>query len=298
MPPKRTNTSTSRRAGLKKRKVVAKQANSDKAGEVQHQTQSSSSDTVVGSQAGNNARSDTASSPRFAGKFDLYSTQLEFLKKVYLPEGETKPQFEAIYQEVLKYQAKDDWSIRIALNEGSPNTKAGEYGMFSCQDVTNPLSDEEISPIRIINGEAKTVDFGTSETAHASMMGRSPGYIAQLELDAKNSEKCDCGMIKSGNGTLKMHKVWEGQGEDGEQVELFEGYFFFRTENGPTLRRNGWGSSLPYSSPFWGVRARKNEKGEEIGIGIGRSTYKSTHSTVEDYEDGEDEDGGEDEDDG
>ncbi|KAJ3548688.1 hypothetical protein NM688_g5262 [Phlebia brevispora] len=317
MPPKRRNTGASSKAAAKKRKV-AQQAQGD-AMEVDQEPQPSNSRAVdkarstsssaaasqlnaqkmptqrkdtdnasahpAAATATNDARTETSASPRFVGKFDLYSTKLPFLRKHYLPEGQDEPQFEAVYKEILKWQAKNDWSIRIALEATSPDAKAGEYGMFSCRQVYNPLSDEEITPIHITNGQAKMITIGSTQTAHKSTAGEWPGFIARLALNARVSEQCNCGMIKSGTGTLKMHKVWEGRGENGEQVELLEGYFFFVTENGSTLRRKGWGSRSPYSSPFWGVRARKNEKGEEIGIDAGDGTYRSTGDVVDNCED-------------
>ncbi|KAJ3548687.1 hypothetical protein NM688_g5263 [Phlebia brevispora] len=238
----------------------------------------------VAATANNNTSAETPASPGFIGKFDLYSTLLSFLQKKYLPQGATKPQFEAVYKEILKYQAKNDQSMRIALAARSSDAQTGEYGMFSCPIVTNPLTDEELTPIHVIKGEATTVTFLKTETAHASTVGTSSGFIARLELDTDGNDHCDCGgMVDKGEGTLKMHKVWEGKGENGEKVELFEGYFLFTIKNGPTLRRKGFGNSMPFSSPFWGVRARKNKKGEEIGIDAGDGSYWSVGSLLKDY---------------
>lgn len=215
------------------------------------------------------------SSPRFVGKFDLYSTELPFLTKHYLPAGAKKPQFEAVYNEILVWQAKPDFSIRIALLEDAPDKPVAKHGMFSTDVIYNPLSGEKITPIHIVHGAAKTISFSAQETLHQSMVGQAPGYIARLELDADECDQCHCGMINSGAGSLKMRKVWEGTSKTGEKQELFEGYFFFKTQNGATLRRKNWGAATPHSSGFWGVRALKNKKGEEIGIDAGDGSYKA-----------------------
>ncbi|KAF7797779.1 hypothetical protein EIP86_008980 [Pleurotus ostreatoroseus] len=248
------------------------------------------------------------SSPRFVGKFDLYSTKLPFLTKHYLPHGATRPQFEAVYREILTWQAKPDFSVRIALREDTPDATAGQNGMFSCSEVYNPLDEEEITPIHIVHGTATTVSFSSKETLHRSMVGMAPGYIARLELNGDECDLCECGIIDTGAGSLKMRKVWEGMSPTGEKQELFEGYFFFKTVNGPILVRKGWGFALPYSSGFWAVRALKDGDGNEIGIDAGDGTYKASgirpveddgrfYADDDDEEDDEDEDEDEDEDD-
>lgn len=246
------------------------------------------------------ATSESDSSPRFVGKFDLYSTKLPFLTRHYLPPGARKPQFEAVYKEILVWQAKPDFSIRIALLEDAPDKPVAKHGMFSCGEVYNPLSEEEITPIHIVHGAAKTVSFSAKETLHQSMVGRAPGYIARLELNPGECDQCHCGMINSGAGSLKMRKVWEGTSETGEKQELFEGYFFFKTQHGATLRRKNWGPSMPYSSGFWGVRALKDEDGEEIGIDTGDGSYEAngTRALEDDTGLGDSDEGSDEESDG
>ncbi|KAJ6520457.1 hypothetical protein C8R45DRAFT_60969 [Mycena sanguinolenta] len=56
-----------------------------------------------------------ASSPvSLSGKFDLYAMQLPFLAKVYLPQGESEPQFIALHKKILEYQAKPDFTAMLA----------------------------------------------------------------------------------------------------------------------------------------------------------------------------------------
>ncbi|GJE99477.1 hypothetical protein PsYK624_157410 [Phanerochaete sordida] len=189
--------------------------------------------------------------PHFSGKFDVYSTKLPFLQREYLPEGASKPNFAAVHSKILFYQAKPDFSLRIVLD--------GDAGRFACSQVVNPISDEELEPIRL-RGSAESVAFDAREAAHKSTVGAGPGYAARMALDTAHT---GCGMVKSGKGTLKMRRVWE---EDGK--ELFEGYWDFDVTYGPTLRRKGFGGGDTYAGAFWAVRALKDAEGEEIGIDL------------------------------
>ncbi|THG96412.1 hypothetical protein EW026_g5411 [Hermanssonia centrifuga] len=197
------------------------------------------------------------SSPQFTGKFDLYSTLLPFLKSEYLPQGATEPQFETLYEKILFYQAKPDFSMRINIDEA-------KTGRFTCPVICNPMSDEELEPIYIENGQTKQVAFSETEAAHESTIGTGLGYTAKLMLG--DSDGCGCGMVSGGKGTFKMRKVWEG--EDEGKGELFEGYWTFKATYGPTLRRKRFGSGNSSSGVFWAVRARKNADGKEIGIDV------------------------------
>lgn len=196
---------------------------------------------------------------RYVGKFDLYSTQLPFLVREYLPEGADKPDFYRLYKKILFYQAKPDFSMRIALD--SADSDVAKSGRFSCSQVAEPMGDEEIKPILITDGQAKTVTFNVGQTGHRSTAGSVPGYSARLEL---GDEGHGC-MISSGRGQFKMRRVWQGE-HVGNAVELFEGYWDFHTVWSGLLSRKGFGRGEDYSSAFWGVRARKDADGNEIGI--------------------------------
>lgn len=191
--------------------------------------------------------------PRFAGKFDLYSTKLPFLLREYLPSGASAPDFEAVHSKIQFYQAKSDFSLRIILAEGGA-------GRFACALVANPMSDEELGPIRISGRSAPAFAFDEDEAAHESTVGTGPGYTGRLTLDTSRS---GCGMIQSGTGNIKMRRVWEKNGQ-----ELFEGFWDLRVSYGPTLRRKSFGSGGSYAGAFWGVRGRKDAEGNEIGIGL------------------------------
>jgi hypothetical protein len=212
------------------------------------------------------------------GKFDLYSTQLSFLRSEYTPKGATAPNFQAVYEKILFYQAKPDFSFRCALR-----TEAGDdstsQGQFACSQVVDPMGDEPLEPLYIVHGQTKSsVKFGAKESAHPSTVGSGWGYEAKIELDM-DGDGFGCGMINSGRGTFKMRKVWVAPDDDTK--ELFEGYWTLKIVYGPTLRRKGFGTSNSYSGPFWGVRALK-KNGEEVGIDPGDGEYVSSLTSFRD----------------
>jgi hypothetical protein len=199
------------------------------------------------------------------GKFDLYSTRLPFLVSEYLPKGAKTPNFRAVYEKILFYQAKPDFSMRCALRE--------EAGQFACSNVVNPISDEPLEPLCIVGGRTKeSVKFDQTQSAHPSTVGTGWGYEAKIELDTANA---GCGMITSAKGTFKLRKVWGALGNDGNESELFEGYWSLKVVYGPTLRRKGFGTGDSYGGSFWGVRALKKD-GKEVGIDAGDGSYMST----------------------
>lgn len=220
---------------------------------------------------------DIKKSSLYRGRFDLYSTRRSVLKDKYLPKGAKTPLYEAVYTEILTWQAKSDKSGQIALRSdaNSPDLP-GASGMFSCLAIANPMSDEPFEyPIHIHHGQGAKVHFSASEAAHSSGTGQFDGYTARLEMDTDDADECMGGAVSSGAGQFKMHKVWEKV--DGDVVkELFEGYWDLKVKNGPLLKRKGWGGSLDFSTPFWAVRARRDKEGNEIGIDAGTGYFSSS----------------------
>ncbi|KAA1473120.1 hypothetical protein DENSPDRAFT_839549 [Dentipellis sp. KUC8613] len=190
--------------------------------------------------------------PRFTGKFDLYSTQLPFLKTKYLPKGVSQPSFAAVHKEILLYQAKDDFSMRMVLSD------EGDGGLFTCNQIVNPMSEEELGPVDVVRGAAGKVKFGADEVAHAGLVGTAQGWSAKMILDERN---CGC-FINGGAGSVKMRRVWASEGGE----ELFEGYWTLKVKYSATMARKGFGRGDSYSGGFWAVRARKDAEGNEIGI--------------------------------
>ncbi|KAA1473121.1 hypothetical protein DENSPDRAFT_751195, partial [Dentipellis sp. KUC8613] len=68
--------------------------------------------------------------------------------------------------------------------------------------------------------------------------------------------------IEGGNGSVKMRRVWTGEGGE----ELFEGYWTLWVGYGAMMARKGFGRGDTYRGAFWAVRARKDAEGNEIGI--------------------------------
>jgi hypothetical protein len=196
----------------------------------------------------------------------MYSARLPFLHSEYLPKDAKKPNFQAVYDKILFYQAKPDFTLRCALRTVHGRESMSQ-GRLECSSVTNPISDEILEPLCITNGLINdSVTFNAQESIHPTTVGDGAGYEAKIMLDQGGSESCGCGMINSAKGILKMRKVWEAPGEP--EKELFEGYWSLKVNYGPTLRRKGFGTGDSYDSPIWAVRALTKD-GEEVGIDAG-----------------------------
>lgn len=255
--------------------------------------------TVISSTTKPQASAKFAAQPlpsQLTGKFDVYTIGLPFLAKEYLPNGAKTPNFKAVYEKILFYQAKPDFSLRIALREevGQTQSTGGRVDFRGC--ITNPISDEPLEGWVITGGKtSESINFSAAESAHPSTAGTGWGYEAEVEMD-DSEDGCGCGMINSGKGTFKLRKVWSapGIGEDGEkkELELFEGRLSIKIDYGPTLRRKGFGTGAFYPHSVWAVRALKKD-GKEVGIDAGDGMYVSTtpySPTFDDDEDDDDED--------
>jgi hypothetical protein len=204
------------------------------------------------------------------GKFDLYSTTLSLLRCEYLPEGATAPDFRAVFNTILFFQKKPEFTLQCALRPDPTTPESSKsVGRLKFSAIKSPFTREVLESIHIIQGETKNdVSFDTSESGHPSTVGKGIGYEAQLAIDA-NAHECILGEITSGTGTIKMRKVWE---EAPGGRELFEGYWTFTLVYGPMMRRFGSGADKSFGSPFWALRALKRQ-GEEMGIDAGAGNY-------------------------
>ena len=82
-------------------------------------------------QTDNAAATSSVDAPaNLSGNLDLYSMNLPFLKKVYLPESGSKPQYEKLYHEILTFQKEKDWSGQMYL----PKPNSLERGQFQCHE--------------------------------------------------------------------------------------------------------------------------------------------------------------------
>ncbi|KAJ7446072.1 hypothetical protein FB451DRAFT_1412435 [Mycena latifolia] len=141
-------------------------------------------------------KSTAPESPSLAGKFDLYAMELPFLSEVYLPEGETKPQFGALYQTILKYQAKPDFTAYAALED----PMEGLPWDIALKDLARV--DKLVFP------PAERALFVTPPREGV------PGITGRTGL-----ARGHCG-VQAASGVFRMQHAWTGS--VGEQI--FEGY--------------------------------------------------------------------------
>lgn len=207
--------------------------------------------------------------PSYAGNFDIYGMNLPFLKKVYLPKD--TPQFEALYNEIMTFQAKPDFSGRCYFPPGV----SGD-GSFVSNAVAEPMGDEAYE-IALTGLTKKEISFNQAELSKfpdpASTRSVGPGIKATVELA---DDGC---MPSSGRGEMKMKRVWTKEVNVAEDVtgvkssheysgsqELFEGVFTLKVKYSGMLKRKGFGSGEDYKFGFWAVRARIDETGKEVGL--------------------------------
>ncbi|KAG1719272.1 hypothetical protein EDB19DRAFT_1919148 [Suillus lakei] len=230
----------------------------------------------------------------FAGNFDLYGMYLPFLIKAYLPPGSTSPDYAAVYDTILAYQSKHDYTARCFLSLSSDTGRAESVSVF------DPMMERPFDVLISNLKHRAELTFTSSERAsfltpdHSPV---SPGVVGQAGLPPQ------CG-VKNAKGIWKMKRVWvgEGEGEAGEcenvgdgtadgagaaadsstkpnagkktskavKKELFEGYFSFSVSYDPMYRKAGHGSGSMCRFAFWGVRAMKDNTGKEIGLGPGK----------------------------
>jgi hypothetical protein len=184
---------------------------------------------------------------------------LEFLEKEYLPSGATTPQYDAVYKSILTYQAKNDQTARCYL--GSPTD--GDTSRFESHVIEDPMEDMPFDiAINSVKRQA-SLSFTKSELASFAApesIPNGPGISAVMALA---DDRCG---VQSASGIFKMKRVWTKLNSDGEFVELFEGFLSFNVTHSSLYRRKGHGSGSKVKFAFWGVRARTDGAGKEIGL--------------------------------
>lgn len=194
---------------------------------------------------------------------------LPFLKKVYLSKD--TPQFEALFNEIMSFQAKPDFSGQCYF---PPSASAN--GLFRSDAVAEPMGDEaydialtDITPKELLFNKTELAKFADPDAPRTA----GPGVMAAVEM-AEGS----C-MPSSGRGEMKMKRVWTkdvvvAEGVVGKKPkheytghqELFEGVFTFKVKYSAMLKRKGFGGGEDYKFGFWAVRARTDEDGKEVGL--------------------------------
>jgi len=101
-----------------------------------------------------------------------------------------------------------------------------------------------------------------SSFAAPDAIPEGPGISGEMELADSH-----CG-IQSASGAFKIKRVWTKPNPDvdGEFAELFEGFVSFDVSYSGLYRRKGHGNGDSVEFAFWGVRARKDKDGKEIGL--------------------------------
>ncbi|KAJ7723789.1 hypothetical protein B0H16DRAFT_1385179 [Mycena metata] len=202
--------------------------------------------------------------PALVGKFDIYAMELPFLAKAYLPTSTSEPQFSELYETILTYQAKSDFTARCVLpaskeDSDKDNDKPGRLSSAVLEDPMEgmpwdiALVDlQRVEPVVFLAKERK--EFATPPRTNCGA-----GIEGHTVLEDSN-----CG-VQSAGGVFRMQRAWTGD-RGGEKVEVFEGYLSFNVVYSGMYRRKGHGSGQKIGFSFWAVRARKGADGLEIGL--------------------------------
>ena len=135
------------------------------------------------------------------GNFDIYAMNLDFLKKPYLAQGANKPQHEAVYNEILTWQAKPDYTGRCYLS--SPTTTVPSR--FESRGIRDPMEE---TPFDIVVHSVKRVGNLTfTQTELATFASPTTTFTGPGITGALSLAEAQCG-IQSSSGTIKMHRVW------------------------------------------------------------------------------------------
>ncbi|EPQ50673.1 hypothetical protein GLOTRDRAFT_96917 [Gloeophyllum trabeum ATCC 11539] len=191
----------------------------------------------------------------FSGNMDLYSCELESLKEAYLPDGaETATvRYKEVYEKIWELQLRHEYSARIFLD--------GDQGRFRTDTIFDPISKDEYE-ISIIHIEMEDpLTFSEDERALLPAPELSPPRGAGMS--GRTSTRFGYCGVSDAEGVFKMQRVWVGEGGE----ELFEGYFSLDVTYSYTWIMAGHGPEVAYKMPFWAVRARRDQLGEEIGLG-------------------------------
>ncbi|KAK6981767.1 hypothetical protein R3P38DRAFT_3459856 [Favolaschia claudopus] len=190
-----------------------------------------------------------------SGKFDLYRMELPFLKKVYLPPARTTdaPQFEALYDTIVPLQAKSDFSGRCVIP-----SEASKYlldGRLESVDMQDPMEE---MPWEIALTDLEVVDavVFTEQERHKFLTppkkNCGKGIHGRTELATDH-----CG-VDEAEGVFRMQRAGS--------ASIWEGFLSFNVSHSWMYQRKGHGRGQKSGFPFWAVRAKKDDNGDEIGL--------------------------------
>lgn len=183
---------------------------------------------------------------------------LPFLKEPYL-SGNTLPQYEKVYDTILTYQAKNDNTARCYLVPESDK----DGSRFESRVIQDPMEDMPFDIAFNSITRQPSMQYTKAELgsfAAPTHVPQGPGITAVTALAEGH-----CG-IQSASGVFKMKRVWTKGNLEGDFMELFEGFFSFNVSHSAMYRRKGHGGGEKVKFAFWGVRARRDNTGKEIGL--------------------------------
>ncbi|KAJ7270629.1 hypothetical protein B0H12DRAFT_1008888, partial [Mycena haematopus] len=204
-----------------------------------------------------------------SGKFDLYAMELPFLASVYLPPGQSAsaPRFGALYDKILEYQAKPDSTAQCVIPavpfKGIPEDQ--KRGRLESAVFEDPMEQAPWAIALVDLQAVPALDFPLAERKQFATPPQTdcgPGIEGRTALAEGH-----CGVQRAG-GVFRMQRAWGGE-RAGNAVELWEGYLSFDVVYSGMYRRKGNGNGESIGFPFWGVRARKDADGKEIGLNDG-----------------------------
>ncbi|KAJ7723775.1 hypothetical protein B0H16DRAFT_1698856 [Mycena metata] len=202
--------------------------------------------------------------PALVGKFDIYAIELPFLAKAYLPTSASEPEFGALYDTILTYQAKSDFTARCVLpaSKEDSDKEDDKPGRLSSAVLENPMEGMPWDIALVDLQRVESVLFLAKERKEFATPPRT-NCGAGIE-DRTVLEDSNCG-VQSAGGVFRMQRAWTGD-RGGENIEVFEGYLSFDVVYSGMYRRKGHGSGQKIGFSFWAVRARKGADGSEIGL--------------------------------
>ncbi|KAF8870465.1 hypothetical protein CPB85DRAFT_1261637 [Mucidula mucida] len=171
---------------------------------------------------------DSIEDTKLYGKYDLYAKHLPFLQ---FKKGGS-PDFERLLEAMKRLQAKPDYSARVAI----PIFHATKDGAFEPRGFRDPMSDEQyevaLEGIKLIEKKEPVLE--------ASMSITNGGCI-----------------VASSSGAISMHRCWAKPGADVGSDEIFSICIRKHRDKIPDIE-----------SGYWGIRARKDVSGKEIGLAL------------------------------
>ncbi|KAJ7137221.1 hypothetical protein C8R46DRAFT_1234604 [Mycena filopes] len=187
----------------------------------------------------------SAPEPALSGKFDIYAMELPFLAKAYRATSSSEPQFGTLYDTILTYQAKPDFTARCVLPATSatdsatvPAAEDAKPGRLSSAALEDPMEGmpwdialvglQRVEPVVFLAKERKGFVTPPQTSAGAGIEGRTA------------LEESNCG-VQSAGGVFRMQRAWTGE-RRGKEVEVFEGYLSFDVVHSAMYKRKGHGS--------------------------------------------------------